>query len=275
MESKSIQFSSILISLIFIILCVPSVISQEVDDEHEFTYDVKSPLGPDHWGEIHPEWSMCNQGDLQSPIDLTHKRVQTTSNLGRLDRDYKPANSTLINRGHDMMLKWVEGAGHIRINGTDYRLNQLHWHTPTEHTVNGRRYNLELHLVHQSTDGKIAVVGIMYKIGRPDSLLSLMEPYFKALASTEGVEMNVGIINPRDIKIGSRKYYRYIGSLTTPPCHQNVIWTIIKKVRTVTREQLHAIREAVHDDAEANARPVQPLNNRWIKLYRPDDHLNK
>ncbi|KAJ0502844.1 putative carbonic anhydrase [Helianthus annuus] len=275
MENKSIQFSSILISLIFIILCVPSVISQEVDDEHEFTYDVNSPLGPDHWGEIHPEWNMCNQGDLQSPIDLTHKRVQITSNLGRLDRDYKPANSTLINRGHDMMLKWVEGAGHIRINGTDYRLNQLHWHTPTEHTVNGRRYNLELHLVHQSTDGKIAVVGIMYKIGRPDSLLSLMEPYFKALASTEGVEMNVGIINPRDIKIGSRKYYRYIGSLTTPPCHQNVIWTIVKKVRTVTREQLHAIREAVHDDAEANARPVQPLNNRWIKLYRPDDHLNK
>ncbi|KAI7749939.1 hypothetical protein M8C21_022936 [Ambrosia artemisiifolia] len=260
MINKSLKSSSILIAL-FIILCVPYAISQEVDDEHEFSYDVNSPVGPDHWGEIHSEWSMCNQGDLQSPIDLTHKRVQTTSHLGRLDRDYKDGNATLINRGHDMMLRWTEGAGHITINGTEYQLNQLHWHTPTEHTVNGRRYNLELHLVHQSTDGKIAVIGIMYKIGRPDSTLSLMEPYFKALVSTKGVEMNVGIIDPREIKIGSRKYYRYIGSLTTPPCHQNVIWTIVKKVRTVSREQLHAIREAVHDNADANSRPVQPLNN--------------
>ncbi|XP_076925678.1 alpha carbonic anhydrase 7-like [Bidens hawaiensis] len=274
MDNLGLRLSSIFLIVLFIILCVPCAKSQEVEDEHEFTYDVNSPNGPDHWGEIHSEWSMCNQGDLQSPIDLTHKRVQTTSSLGRLDRDYKAANTTLVNRGHDMMLKWTGGAGHININGTKYQLNQLHWHTPTEHTVNGRRYNLELHLVHQSIDGKIAVVGIMYKIGRPDSILSLMEPYFKSLAATKGVEMSVGIMDPRGIKVGSRKYYRYIGSLTTPPCYQNVIWTIVKKVRTVSREQLHAIREAVHDDAEANSRPVQPLNNRWIKLYRPDDQSN-
>ncbi|KAL4560890.1 hypothetical protein LXL04_033046 [Taraxacum kok-saghyz] len=273
MDNRNIRFSSILILLI-IIFCAPFSIAQEVDDESEFTYDVNSPNGPDHWGEIHPDWGMCNQGDLQSPIDLTHKRVHTTSSIGRLDRDYKPANSTLVNRGHDMMLRWVGGAGHIHINGTEYQLNQLHWHTPSEHTINGRRFNLEVHMVHQSTDGKIAVVGIMYKTGRPDSLLSMMEPYFKALSSTRDVEKSVGIIDPREIKLGSRKYYRYIGSLTTPPCTQNVIWTIVKKVRTISREQMHAIREAVHDDAEANSRPIQPLNNRWLKLYRPDDNQN-
>nr|GEY71447.1 alpha carbonic anhydrase 7-like [Tanacetum cinerariifolium] len=73
---------------------------------------------------------------------------------------------------------------------------------------------------------------------------------------------------------GSRKYYRYVGSLTTPPCTQNVTWTIVNKVRTVSRAQLYAIRDAVHDEAEANARPVQALNNRWLKLYRPDDQQN-
>ncbi|KAJ0793050.1 putative carbonic anhydrase [Helianthus annuus] len=159
---------------------------------------------------------MCNQGDMQSPIDLTHKRVRTTSLLGRLDRDYKPANTTLINRGHDMMMdKRSWPYSDIHINGTKYRLNQAHWHTPTEHTINGRRFNLELHLVHQSIDAKVAVVGILYKIGRPDSFLAT--------------------------------------------------------VSTVSREQLRIIREAFHDEANAKARPVQALNNRWLKLYRPDD----
>ncbi|KAI3683526.1 hypothetical protein L1987_84032 [Smallanthus sonchifolius] len=163
MDNKSLLFFALFISF-----SVPLAISQEVDDEHEFTYDVNSPNGPHHLGEIHPEWN---------------------------------------------------GAGHIHINGTEYQLNQAHWHTPTEHTINGRRFNLELHLVHQSIDKKVAVVGILYKIGRPDSFLA--------------------------------------------------------KVRTVSREQLRIIHEAVHDEVEANARPIQALNNRWLKLYRPnDDEIN-
>ncbi|KAF5822785.1 putative carbonic anhydrase [Helianthus annuus] len=262
---------SLLLFAIFIIFCAPFSISQEVDDEHEFSYDENSSNGPNHWGKIHPEWSMCNQGDMQSPIDLTHERVQITSILGRLDTDYKPANATLINRGHDMMLRWIRGAGHIHINGTEYQLNQAHWHTPTEHTINGQRFNLELHLVHQSIDAKVAVVGVLYKIGHPDSFLATMEPYLKAVSSTREVEKSVGIIDPRQIKFESTKYYRYIGSLTTPPCDENVIWTIVQKVRTVSQEQLRIIREAVHDEANANARPVQALNNRWLKLNKPDE----
>ncbi|KAJ9559006.1 hypothetical protein OSB04_013620 [Centaurea solstitialis] len=273
MDNKSLWFSSIFIPLFIISFALPPfALCQEVDDEPEFSYDINAHNGPNHWSEIHPNWCMCNHGDMQSPIDISNERVQTTSRLGKIDRDYKPANATLENSGHDMKLRWSEGAGHIHINGTDYQLNQFHWHTPTEHTINGKRFNLELHLVHQSTDGKVAVVGIMYKIGRPDSLLSMLKPYLKALASTKDVETSVGIINPRDIKIGSRKYYRYIGSLTTPPCDENVIWTIVKKVRTVSREQVNMIREAIHDDAKVNARPTQPLNNRRVKLYRPDDH---
>ncbi|KAI7741010.1 hypothetical protein M8C21_004775 [Ambrosia artemisiifolia] len=241
-------------------------LSQEVDDEQEVLYDLNSPNGPNNWG------GMCNNGDMQSPIDLTHKRVQTTSKLGRLDTDYKPANTTLINKGHEMELKWIGGAGHIHINGTEYQLKDAHWHTPTEHTINGQRFNLELHLVHESIDKKKAVVGILYKIGRHDSFLAKMEPCFKALASRTDVEKSVGTIDPRDIKIGSRKYYRYIGSLTTPPCNQSVIWTIVQEVRTVSQEQLRIIREAIHNEAHANARPLQLLNNRWLKLYIPNDH---
>ncbi|XP_051120764.1 alpha carbonic anhydrase 7-like [Andrographis paniculata] len=261
-------------SFFFAILLSSLISAQEVEDEKEFSYDENSEIGPAHWGEIHEEWKKCNIGKMQSPIDMTNERVQIVSHLGRLKRFYKPANATLINRGHDMMIRWGNGAGHIEINGSLYQLRQCHWHTPSEHTINGRRFDMEVHLVHQTNDNRTAVIGIMYKIGRPDSFLSMMKHNLKAIADTRDVEKTIGIIDPRLIKFGSRKYYRYIGSLTTPPCTQDIIWTIVKKIRTVTREQVVTIRDAVHDESERNARPVQSIHDRHVNLYRPRDIEN-
>ncbi|CAK9138731.1 unnamed protein product [Ilex paraguariensis] len=112
------------------------------------------------------------------------------------------------------------------------------------------RFALEVHLVHESEDEKTAVFGIMYKIGRSDSFLSMLKDKLEAIADTRGEVTVVGTVDPKLIKMGSRKYYRYIGSLTVPPCTQNVVWTILRKVRTVTREQVALIREAVHDMKE-------------------------
>ncbi|VVB01733.1 unnamed protein product [Arabis nemorensis] len=190
---------------------------------------------------------MCGKGELQSPIDLTNERVQIVYHLGRLTKDYKPSNATLKNRGHDMMLRFEEESGSIKINGTEYQLLQLHWHAPSEHTINGRRFALELHMVHESINGTMAVLTILYKIGRPDSFLRLMENKLGAITDQNEREKNVGIIDPQKIDIGSRKYYRYIGSLTIPPCTQNVTWTIVKKIRTVSRKQVQQLRVAVHD----------------------------
>nr|XP_009802475.1 PREDICTED: uncharacterized protein LOC104248002 [Nicotiana sylvestris] len=108
------------------------------------------------------------------------------------------------------------------------------------------------------------------KLKDPDSW-GWIEDDLKALAHTKGVERNIGVIDPKQVKLGSRKYYRYIGSLTVPPCTQDVVWTIVRKVRTVTREQMKLIREAVHDESETNSRPVQAANKRPIRLYRPND----
>ncbi|CAK9171396.1 unnamed protein product [Ilex paraguariensis] len=267
---RQIMFCGFFTILLLLLAACPAT-CQEVEDESEFSYVPGSDNGPERWGEIHPEWSMCNNGTMQSPIDLLNERVEIVSHLGRLKRDYKPSNATLINRGHDMMLRWENGGGHIYINGTQYTLNQCHWHSPSEHTINGRSYDLEVHLVHQSANGRTAVFGIMYKIGRPDSFLSMMGKDLKALADIRGLERVVGTIDPRQIKLGSRKYYRYIGSLTTPPCTQNIAWTMLRKVRTASRQQVKLIRQAVHDDSETNARPIQPINQRWVKLYRPTD----
>ncbi|XP_059627015.1 alpha carbonic anhydrase 7-like [Cornus florida] len=255
--------------IVLVLLSVSfQAMSQEVEDERGFSYDEGSENGPEHWGEISSEWSMCSNGEMQSPIDLLNERVQIVSYLGRLKRDYKPSNAALINRGHDMMLKWKD-AGHMQINGTKYELRECHWHSPSEHTIDGKRFDLELHLVHESKSKKIAVVGIMYKFGRTDSFLLKMKDHLEAMANSNELERVVGKVDPKQIKIGSRKYYRYIGSLTAPPCTQNVVWTIVRKVRTVTREQVRLLRDAVHDDQKANVRPIQPINTRSVQLYRP------
>ncbi|KAL2239423.1 UNVERIFIED_CONTAM: Alpha carbonic anhydrase 7 [Sesamum indicum] len=244
------------------------------DDERQFSYEEDSEIGPSNWGKIRPEWSQCNSGRLQSPIDLLNQRVEEVSHLGRLKRNYNPSNATLINRGHDMMLRWRNDAGHIQINGTLYHLRQCHWHSPSEHTINGKRFDMETHLVHESDDKRTAVIGIMYKIGRPDAFLSMLKRDFEAIVETRDVERTVGVVNPKLVELGSRKYYRYMGSLTVPPCTQDIIWTMVKKVRTVTREQVELIREAVHDESEMNARPIQPMNERPINLYTPKDREN-
>ncbi|KAL0863445.1 hypothetical protein Bca101_042563 [Brassica carinata] len=238
-----------------------------VEDESEFSYEQNVENGPEKWGKLKPEWKMCGKGEMQSPIDLMNERVRIVSHLGRLTRNYKPCNASLKNRGHDMMLRFEERPGSIKINGIEYQLLQLHWHSPSEHTINGRRFALELHMVHESINGSMAVVTVLYKIGRSDSFLALLEN--KLSAMTDQNEFNIGMIDPKEIKIGSRKYYRYVGSLTTPPCTQNITWTVVKKVRTVARNQVRLLRVAVHDDSNTNARPVQPTNKRVVKLYRP------
>ncbi|THG09625.1 hypothetical protein TEA_000338 [Camellia sinensis var. sinensis] len=186
---------------------------EKVEDETPFTYVEGTGKGPRKWGKVNPHWKSCGNGKLQSPIDVVDQRVKVFPNLGKLKKDYKPAPATLKNRGHDIAVEWKGDAGKININGTRYKLLQCHWHSPSEHTFNGTRYHLELHIVHLSSCGTIAVVGIVYKYGQPDPFLA--------------------------------------------------------KVRTVSRDQVQALRDAVHDGFEANARPIQQLDGRTIFLYNP------
>ncbi|KAJ9181519.1 hypothetical protein P3X46_009642 [Hevea brasiliensis] len=247
----------------------------EVEDEREFDYAPGSKKGPEHWGELKKDWASCKSGNLQSPIDMSNRRVKVIRNSGGLKRNYKPSYSILKNRGHDISLQWGEHkAGSIEINGNEYFLQQCHWHSPSEHSINGRRYDMELHMVHINTDpnGKynITVVGQLYKIGPPDAFLSKLLRDIKDMNDRKQ-ERHMGVVDPSEIKLDVKQYYRYLGSLTVPPCTEGVIWTISKKIRTVSEGQVKALRDAVHDYAARNARPVQPLNKREIKLYGAED----
>ncbi|KAL4197081.1 hypothetical protein AMTRI_Chr04g186360 [Amborella trichopoda] len=130
-------------------------------DEKEFDYLEGSAKGPKHWGELHPEWKACSNGNMQSPIDLLQGRAEVLPNLRRLKREYKPAEAILMNKGHVIMLGWEKGsAGGIHINGTQFVLGEFHWHSPYEHTLDG-----------YCADGRIAVVAVIYKVGLQDHFL--------------------------------------------------------------------------------------------------------
>ncbi|XP_061362549.1 alpha carbonic anhydrase 7-like [Gastrolobium bilobum] len=270
MEKLAMQVLIFNLLTALVLLSCPAM-SEEVEDESEFNYDLKSDKGPFHWGEIKPEWSLCKNGSMQSPIDLLSKRVQIVSYLGKLQLNYQPSNATLENRGHDIKLEWLEGKSYLQIKGIQYVLKQFHWHSPSEHTIDGRRFDLELHMVHETPSGQTAVIGVLYKIGRPDPFLSLLKNHLEAISNSTGAKRAVGVVDPRLIKIDTTQYYRYIGSLTTPPCDENITWTIVREVRCVSKEQIELLQVAVHDESGTNARPLQPINNRLVQLNKPKE----
>lgn len=250
---------------------VPAARAQEeTDHEEEFSYVPGAWNGPENWGNIKEEWAKCGEGQMQSPIDLSDQRVSLMPQLGYLNYSYLPTEASIVNRGHDIMLRFEAGAGSLSINGTAYYLRQLHWHSPTEHTVNGLRYDMEMHMVHQSAENKTAVIGALYQIGGHDAFLHELEPFIKKIADTKDREEKVGVVDPNGAIGMPSVYYRYMGSLTTPACDEGVIWTIVKRVRTVSRYQLELLREAVHDDMKDNARPLQKVNNRDIGIFVPN-----
>ncbi|KAE8098733.1 hypothetical protein FH972_016774 [Carpinus fangiana] len=184
------------------------------DNETQFNYIEGSDIGPEDWGTLNPpKWIACGNGTMQSPIDI--QQVQNSSTLEELEMDYESANATLVNSGHDIAVVWTQDAGKITINGTDYKLLKCHWHSPSEHTFNGTSYDLEIHVVHKSSSGKFAVVGILYKNGSSD------DPF-------------------------------------------------LSKVKTVSREQVEALKAAVDNGSHSNARPTQQANGRLEQLYSPN-----
>ncbi|KAK4485470.1 hypothetical protein RD792_008111, partial [Penstemon davidsonii] len=237
------------------------------EDEISFSYVVGAPNGPQNWSNLNSSWILCGTGQSQSPINLLVDRAAVLPvSRGSFTRNYRPALATIRNRGHDIQVKWTGNAGGIVINGTEYKVDNCHWHIPSEHTVNGTRFAMELHIVHTSFNGDIAVIGVLYNFGLSDRFLARLDPYLRNVSHEE--ETEVGILNPWEINFESSEYYRYNGSLTTPPCSENVTWTVIKKVKTVSRAQVRALQNAIHDGSVGNARPIQALNGRTVFLYR-------
>ncbi len=235
-----------------IVSCVPSTAQEE------FTYNGNT--GPGDWSTLESDFSACAASPTghQSPIDID--AVIEDSRLDTLNLLLSDMPFTLINNGHTIMATPKFG-GTLRLDGDTYTLAQFHFHTLSEHTVQGSRGVMELHAVFTDANGNNAVIGMLYKIGRPNLFLQqLIAAGLPKLTTSAPVTINrLGL---GDAFTDTSRYYTYAGSLTTPPCSENVKWVVLKQWAELSPEQFEAFQTILGDDF----RPLQKRNQRVVRV---------
>lgn len=241
--------------------------TEEQAAEHttEAHWSYEDETGPEHWATLstgHPDCA----GNHQSPIDLTAAGAQDLANLVF---QYQPSAITIVNNGHTVQVSYDSGSS-IELDGQRYNLQQFHFHAPSEHTINGQPAAAELHLVHEVDSGSVsellpagsrAVVGVLIQAGVENlALQPVWDNLYAANATPQPVD---GQVNAADMLPAVQTTYRYAGSLTTPPCTQNVAWNVMTEPIQMSPEQLSAFTKLMGVDTN---RPVQPLNDRQLAV---------
>ena len=243
-------------SLPAIVSCALVLVTMAAAQEHhpEHTWDYGESKGPSHWGDLKPEFAPCRKGHRQSPIDI---RNPQKTDLPPIEFDYRPSLLNIIDNGHTVMINY--GPGSFVSGGKKYALKQFHFHRPSEETINGKGYEMVVHLVHADQEGKLAVVAGLLQKGEDNPLVQeLWNDLPKEKEKEEeldSVQIDVAGLLPAD-----RGYYTYSGSLTTPPCSVNVTWFVLKRPVTVSAAEIQRFSKLYRHDT----RPTQPLYGRIV-----------
>jgi len=211
--------------------------------------------GPERWGQLRPDFSKCASGTRQSPIDI---REGIAVDLEPIAFDYKPSSFSVIDNGHTVQVNVAQGNS-IQIMGRRYELLQFHFHRPSEERINGRQFDMVAHLVHKDSEGRLAVVAVLLDRGSTHGLIQTVWanlPLEKNELQQAQVTLDLNQLLPE-----SRLYYTYMGSLTTPPCSEGVLWMVLKQPVQVSNQQINIFSRLY----PMNARPVQPSQGRLIK----------
>ncbi len=215
--------------------------------------------GPSKWGDLDPKYEMCKLGSSQSPINIENKDVVATSGLEKIEFNYRSAASKVLNNGHTVQVNMLGGSS-IKVDGMEFNLKQFHFHTPSENNIDGKSFPLEAHFVHASKDGKLAVVALMFEDGAENATLKKIWGKMPVVAGESNAcglpHEGIDAMLPK-----KRDYYRFNGSLTTPPCSEGVRWFVLKDYSTISKAQVKEFLDAVHHE---NNRPVQPINARKV-----------
>jgi carbonic anhydrase len=217
-------------------------------------WEYEGEHGPEAWGALSADFAACSEGLAQSPIDLSAAAV---ADLPDLAVDYAAGAVSIVDNGHTVQANDAGGGNMITVDGTQFTLLQMHFHTPSEHTVNGEFAPAEVHFVHRSEAGELAVIGVMLTEG--DATHEAWAAYTAAASVGEGNMVDTTLEWPALLPT-EMSTIRYAGSLTTPPCTEGVRWMVMDVPVALAAEQLEALA-AAH---EGNHRPVQALNDREV-----------
>lgn len=210
--------------------------------------------GTKNWATLSSDNFACS-GKNQFPINLSGF---VESELPPVEFNYRPGGDEILNKGHTVQVNYKKGSS-IKMDGQVFQLLQFHFHAPSENHINGHSYPLEAHLVHADNNGNLAVVAVMFEEGAANSgLKSAWSKMPKQAGDKHALleNLDVNTILPTD-----REYYRFNGSLTTPPCSEGVRWLVMKSSMTASKEHIEAFTMVLH---EPNNRPLQDVNARTI-----------
>jgi carbonic anhydrase len=216
--------------------------------------------GPSRWGSLSSQYATCDTGRAQSPIDLPLAAVSSPTDVSGT---YARGEGALFNNGHTVQMNVGAGSS-ITLGGRTFELVQFHFHHPSEHTLDGRRYPAEVHLVHRNASGTLAVLGIFVQTGAANPAWTEL---LAKLPHEEGDTVRVSADPVRLFglaNLGAQTVRTYPGSLTTPPCTEDVSWVVRSRVIQLSAHQMTQLRAAFHE----NARPVQPRNGRTVHVRR-------
>jgi carbonic anhydrase len=221
------------------------------------TWDYEGARHPRVWGKLRAEYETCATGLSQSPINFTASNM--IRNEGNIETKYKDTPLTIENNGHTIQVNYAPGS-YAMIGGKKYELKQFHFHTPSEHTLNGKAKDLELHLVHQNEQGEIAVIGVFIEEGKTNLPLATI---WENLSKEQGIQtVERETINASAFLPKNPTYFHYQGSLTTPPCSENVSWNVMSQPLEASTQQIQQFMGLY----PMNARPIQEQNDRLVEF---------
>jgi carbonic anhydrase len=233
------------------------------EESKHVDWDYSKENGPKNWGKLDPAYVLATIGGSQSPVNIQQAEI-IKADLPSLNLEAHLQNLHLLNNGHTVEAI-CPGAATLHFGKQEYELRQFHFHAPSEHTINGKHANLEMHFVHVDKSGHLAVIAVLFYEGEAEhpEIADILTNASVAHAGEEIIDESIHV-DIRQLLPDSLEYYTYDGSLTTPPATEGVRWFVLKQPLHLTGDQITAIEKVYY----SNNRPIQPLNARFILTGR-------
>ena len=229
-------------------------------------WSYEGETGPENWGKLSEDFAACN-GDSQSPIDVPSAESQEPAVVGAVTAEYGTSSLKMVDTGFGIQVNVDEGTGSFMYGGTTYKVAQFHFHTPSEHSVDGKLADAAVHFVHLADDGTALVRGFLLNIDADaeesgESFLTVTADNAEKVwgsgtqVAVENASVDLTFLND------SMTWWNYSGSLTTPGCNEIVTWILHTEPISISQADFDAIKGNTGD----TNRPVQPLNDRELHL---------